>query len=218
MIIIRRGLSVARVVILTTLSMLAVASAAAWALSPIIAKFCPIFQADIDSPYSCEFSGLTVMPGLDFVETKGMLASFYWDSEWKPWDGHGWHEGQWVETESGYYASSDHMWRWNPKRFKLSWMEVGWFFSKVPLMRQTTGADGPIMHTGERADSYSLHVYLSFWVLSGIFGAYPAVVFIRSGPARRRRKRRRLGQCERCAYDLTGNTSGVCPECGTAVK
>jgi len=24
--------------------------------------------------------------------------------------------------------------------------------------------------------------------------------------------------CSRCGYDLTGNTSGICPECGTAVK
>ena len=26
------------------------------------------------------------------------------------------------------------------------------------------------------------------------------------------------GICIRCAYDLTGNVSGVCPECGTAVN
>jgi hypothetical protein len=25
------------------------------------------------------------------------------------------------------------------------------------------------------------------------------------------------GRCSRCRYDLTGNESGVCPECGTAV-
>lgn len=25
------------------------------------------------------------------------------------------------------------------------------------------------------------------------------------------------GHCEQCDYDLTGNTSGVCPECGTPV-
>ena len=24
--------------------------------------------------------------------------------------------------------------------------------------------------------------------------------------------------CTRCAYDLTGNVSGVCPECGTAIQ
>ena len=30
-----------------------------------------------------------------------------------------------------------------------------------------------------------------------------------------RRERRAKGQCARCGYDLTGNVSGVCPECGT---
>jgi hypothetical protein len=25
------------------------------------------------------------------------------------------------------------------------------------------------------------------------------------------------GICPRCSYDLTGNTSGVCPECGTLI-
>ncbi|MCB9850952.1 MAG: hypothetical protein H6817_09650 [Phycisphaerales bacterium] len=28
------------------------------------------------------------------------------------------------------------------------------------------------------------------------------------------RKRRISGRCTQCGYDLTGNTSGVCPECG----
>jgi hypothetical protein len=31
----------------------------------------------------------------------------------------------------------------------------------------------------------------------------------------RRRSRRRPGLCKSCGYDLTGNVSGVCPECGT---
>ena len=40
-------------------------------------------------------------------------------------------------------------------------------------------------------------------------------VFLR----RRLRRCRRLhsGCCSRCGYNLTGNTSGVCPECGTAI-
>lgn len=30
----------------------------------------------------------------------------------------------------------------------------------------------------------------------------------------REEKRRSAGQCGRCGYNLTGNVSGVCPECG----
>src|SRR5206468_4099930 len=30
-------------------------------------------------------------------------------------------------------------------------------------------------------------------------------------------RRRRLGLCPRCGYDLRGNTSGKCSECGEAV-
>ena len=28
-------------------------------------------------------------------------------------------------------------------------------------------------------------------------------------------RRRPPGACEKCGYDLSGNTTGVCPECGT---
>jgi hypothetical protein len=33
----------------------------------------------------------------------------------------------------------------------------------------------------------------------------------------RRRHRSRTSRCTMCSYQLTGNTSGVCPECGTPV-
>jgi hypothetical protein len=33
---------------------------------------------------------------------------------------------------------------------------------------------------------------------------------------RLRADRRRLGLCVSCRYDLRGNVSGICPECGTA--
>jgi hypothetical protein len=48
-----------------------------------------------------------------------------------------------------------------------------------------------------------------------LLASYPIVSFIR-GPLRRWRRRRK-GLCVRCGYNLTGNTSGVCPECGVAV-
>jgi len=34
----------------------------------------------------------------------------------------------------------------------------------------------------------------------------------------RRDRRIRPGHCLKCGYDLTGNVSGVCPECGTAIN
>ncbi len=45
--------------------------------------------------------------------------------------------------------------------------------------------------------------------------AYPTLALIR-GPVRRWRRRRK-GLCAKCGYDLTGNVSGACPECGTAI-
>jgi hypothetical protein len=34
----------------------------------------------------------------------------------------------------------------------------------------------------------------------------------------RRRRAKRVGFCPRCSYNLTGNTSGVCSECGTIIE
>lgn len=45
-----------------------------------------------------------------------------------------------------------------------------------------------------------------------------AVLCFRRYRACRRSDRVRSGRCARCAYDLTGNTSGRCPECGEEIK
>jgi len=34
----------------------------------------------------------------------------------------------------------------------------------------------------------------------------------------RREALRSQGRCPSCAYDLSGNVSGTCPECGTAIQ
>jgi len=44
---------------------------------------------------------------------------------------------------------------------------------------------------------------------------FPGVAFVR-GPYRRHRRRKK-GLCLHCGYNLTGNTSGVCPECGERI-
>lgn len=45
--------------------------------------------------------------------------------------------------------------------------------------------------------------------------AYPVIVL---GGVRIRRHRHKPGHCLNCEYNLTGNTSGVCPECGTSIE
>jgi hypothetical protein len=58
-------------------------------------------------------------------------------------------------------------------------------------------------------DYYRIQIPL--WMLVLLFALPTAFLFWRD---------RRLippGHCKKCSYSLTGNTSGVCPECGTAV-
>ncbi len=67
--------------------------------------------------------------------------------------------------------------------------------------------------------SRSLGSWRHYWgrapllLVVAVFLAYPLWVYI-TRPYERWRRRCR-GLCVVCAYDLTGNTSGVCPECGT---
>ena len=51
-----------------------------------------------------------------------------------------------------------------------------------------------------------------YWSLVAATAALPAA---RLALRIRRRRRTAPGHCPACGYNLTGNTSGVCPECGT---
>ncbi len=54
------------------------------------------------------------------------------------------------------------------------------------------------------------------WSFLFLFGVYPTIALIH--PPLRRYRRRKRGLCVRCGYNLTGNESGVCPECGAEVR
>jgi hypothetical protein len=66
-----------------------------------------------------------------------------------------------------------------------------------------------------QADALANVLFVPCWMPSLLLAGYPAITFARW---RARRRRRRAGRCAKCGYDLTGNVSGVCPECGNKVK
>ncbi len=53
-------------------------------------------------------------------------------------------------------------------------------------------------------------VILPFWIPTLVFGSF---ILLRHPPGHRRRKRKKLGLCVKCGYDLRAST-GRCPECG----
>jgi len=71
----------------------------------------------------------------------------------------------------------------------------------------------PLRHSGTGSPGYSTErtqVAVPFWALAAIMSFLPLVWVIRD-------RRQKPGHCANCGYNLTGNVSGTCPECGTPV-
>ena len=69
----------------------------------------------------------------------------------------------------------------------------------------------PRMYPRPFARVWSIHLALPVALFAG------ATLLTVVRPWSRRRRRARLGLCQECGYDLHGNKSGTCPECGTVV-
>ncbi len=90
--------------------------------------------------------------------------------------------------------------------------------NKLPRLGHLVSFHSP--STVLRPDSgyrvYHASLVMHAGVVAPVCSIYPGIAFIR-GPLRRYRRRRR-GLCVTCGYDLTGNESGACPECGEEVE
>ena len=60
---------------------------------------------------------------------------------------------------------------------------------------------------------YSFTVVSPLWAIMAATLIFPAIV-----GTRRYIHRTKDGHCSKCGYNLTDNTSGICPECGTKIS
>lgn len=109
------------------------------------------------------------------------------------WQGHTWNANFcWSAFAVGYDDSAD-----TP-------VALGWFASRDLKPDSILWF---LVHAG----SNDAWILILLWFPLTVIGV-PTLL------AWRRDRRVPPGHCRKCRYDLTGNESGVCPECGTAVK
>ena len=63
-----------------------------------------------------------------------------------------------------------------------------------------------------------VHIRVPYVIAVPALALLPAVAGLRWRREALSRRRIRSGLCPACDYDLTGNVSGTCPECGTEVR
>ena len=87
----------------------------------------------------------------------------------------------------------------------------GWICERAarwaePTVWKTLGLQWPAVHK-----SAGTGVLVPLWLPVLAVGVGATVLH-------RQRNRLRVGSCQHCGYDLTGNVSGRCPECGAAIE
>ena len=103
-----------------------------------------------------------------------------------------------------------------PSRFRrvAKWVGLGicvLFVGLVPKYGRLLDFDhGIVFPTNRLIDAFFLDASFSLWI-GFVIAAFATAILWRGD------RRIPLGHCPHCGYDLTGNESGVCPECATPV-
>jgi hypothetical protein len=83
----------------------------------------------------------------------------------------------------------------------LSWR---WYDHFITIWGFGDGQGGPYL------------IEIAAWIPFVLLCVVPSFILIRR--VRRTRRWAATGRCVQCGYNLTGNVSGICPECGAALK
>ena len=132
-----------------------------------------------------------------------------------------WVDGYWNQVVAGYDARKYGLWLYSESgRCSLivtreGGLDYGWELDRNGTLSEFSysslgfGGGTDYLHGREY-----VYVEIPHWFLTLIFAILPAVWLFKWN------KRRKLSPngCAGCGYDLTGNESGVCPECGKCVK
>jgi hypothetical protein len=122
----------------------------------------------------------------------------------------GYRDPPWQPKPGRFWFFSGDRYDWQYRRCSANHALIGFRVASNHDVRQAMVAGaGAVVIT---SNFYALVIPL--WFLLSVFLAVPVC---RAGAYARRivsARRKSAGLCGACGYDLTGNVSGVCPECG----
>ena len=140
---------------------------------------------------------LLALPFLGLVLSFGLWGFCYTNTIYSGWEheirfkyGTAYWQAVFVDSEPESIAFSP---QWKIEGFD------GWYTTWMPTYRPN--------FTGPR----SFFVTMPMWIPTLICQTTCGLVVFQHSRSEQRHKH---GRCEQCGYDLTGNESGVCPECG----
>ena len=90
----------------------------------------------------------------------------------------------------------------------LDWRKLSSYGLSLPAIRKIELGNAVLYRAPPRRFNFtSINVTIPYWSILAAIGLPTALAWLLD------RRRLRPGHCP-CGYDLTGNVSGTCPECG----
>jgi hypothetical protein len=121
-----------------------------------------------------------------------------------------WQDG--VQSDSGLGGGA--FWVDRFTEVSNSWRTPGWSFHNAPFQSGILSGISTVAGFSYEHDKYgNLMLTVPLWFAAACCAPFPAIW----AASRLKWRRHAANTCMHCRYDLTGNTSGVCPECGTPV-